>query len=135
MRIPEAFNQVMAAMGLPKATAEEKALRDQSIQEATKYAIEVPFKVMQIAFDSMQVIKAMAAIGNPNSVSDAGVGALCSRAAVVGAFLNVRINASSYNDKEYVREVLKKGDEIQANANKLETEILEIVNKKISAPV
>src|SRR5207253_662553 len=73
----QAFNRIMSAFALPKGTDEEKAARTQAIQEATKHAIEIPFKVMQIAYSSMETIKAMATIGNPNSVSDAGVGALC----------------------------------------------------------
>ena len=98
----KAFNQIMSAFGLPKSTEEEKKVRTQAIQEATKNAIEVPFKVMNLAYESMQVIKAMAEIGNPNSISDAGVGALCARSAVMGAFMNVRINAAAYSDKNFV---------------------------------
>jgi len=79
----------------------------------------------------MEVIKAMAEVGNPNSVSDAGVGALCARSAVIGAFMNVRINASGYDDKGFVEDVLKKGREIEEKTKKLETEILDIVNGKI----
>ena len=95
----KAFNGIMNAMSLPKGTDEEKAARKQAMNEATKVAIEVPFKVMKLSYDSMEVIKAMAEVGNPNSVSDAGVGALCARSAVMGAFMNVRINASGYDDK------------------------------------
>lgn len=126
-----AFNQIMLAFGLPKVTDEEKAARTKAIQEATKFAIEVPFKVMQIACESMEVIKAMADIGNPNSVSDAGVGALCARSAVMGAFMNVRINAAGYDDKAFVTDILNKGREIEHNAIALETEILKIVDGKI----
>lgn len=127
----KAFNQIMLAFGLPKVTDEEKAARTKAIQEATKFAIEVPFKVMQIACESMEVIKAMADIGNPNSVSDAGVGALCARSAVMGAFMNVRINAAGYDDKAFVTDILNKGREIEHNAIALETEILKIVDGKI----
>jgi glutamate formiminotransferase / formiminotetrahydrofolate cyclodeaminase len=126
-----AFNQIMAAFGLPKSTAEEKATRTKAIQEATKFAIEIPFKVMQAACNSMDVIKAMAVIGNPNSVSDAGVGALCARSAVMGAFMNVRINAAGYDDKIFVEEIILKGKEIENKTIALETEILNIVNEKI----
>lgn len=127
----KAFNQIMSAFGLPKSTDEEKAARSKAIQEATKFAIEIPFKVMQIAYASMEMIKAMADIGNPNSVSDAGVGALCSRSAVRGAFMNVRINATGYEDKVYVTDILNKGREIENNAIALEAEILKIVDGKI----
>ena len=126
-----AFNKIMDAFGLPKANDDEKATRTAAIQDATKYAIEVPFKTMQKSFDTFDLIKAMVEIGNPNSVTDAGVGALCARSAVMGAFLNVKINASGLNDKAYVEDVLKKGAELEAKARQLEAEILELVNSKI----
>ena len=127
----KAFNQIMTALGLPKSTDEGKSDRSKAVQEATKFAIEIPFRVMQTAFKSMEVIKAMAEVGNPNSVSDAGVGALCARTAVMGAFMNVRINASGYDDKNFVTDVLTRGREIENNAIALEIEILKIVNDKI----
>jgi len=126
-----AFNRIMNAFALPKATEEEKKIRSVAIQDATKFAIEVPFKVMQVSYDSMQVIKAMAEFGNPNSVSDAGVGALCARSAVMGAFMNVRINAAGYNDKQFVAGIIDKGKQIERKTVDLETEILKIVNGKI----
>ncbi len=126
-----AFNKIMNAFGLPKATEEEKKARTAAIQEATKYAIEVPLKVMQVAYGSMELIKAMADTGNPNSVSDAGVGALCARSAVLGAFMNVRINAAGYDDKTFVQEVLKQGQAIEQQAIQAEQEILQVVNQKI----
>lgn len=121
----------MTAFALPKSTDEEKKARTIAIQEATKYAIEVPFKVMETAYASLGVIKAMAETGNPNSVSDAGVGALCARTAVMGAFMNVRINASGYDDKTYVDTIVAKGNEIEKEAIAMEAEIVSIVNKKI----
>lgn len=127
----EAFNRIMSAFGLPKGTDEEKASRTQAIQEATGHAIEIPFKVMQIAYASMETIKAMASIGNPNSVSDAGVGALCARSAVMGAFMNVRINAAGYDDKDYVNDIIAKGKDIENKTIELEAEILGVVNGKI----
>jgi len=127
----KAFNKIMNAFGLPKGTDEEKVFRRKAIQEATKEAIEVPFAVMQNAFASMEVIKAMAETGNPNSVSDAGVGALCARSAVMGAFLNVKINAAGYDDKNFVNDILTKGKEIENKTIALENEILKIVNEKI----
>lgn len=126
-----AFNKIMTAFGLSKSTDEEKAIRKQAIQEATKFAIEIPFKVMQLSFDSMTLIKAMAEVGNPNSVSDAGVGALCARSAVMGAFMNVRINASGYDDKSFVNDIITKGKDIESKTIALESEILKVVNEKI----
>ena len=126
-----AFNQIMNAFGLPKSSDQEKAIRSKAIQDATKHAIEIPFRVMQTAYQSMELIKAMAQNGNPNSVSDAGVGALCVRSAVMGAFMNVRINAAGFNDKDFVNEIIAKGKTIEENTNQLEAEILAIVNEKI----
>jgi glutamate formiminotransferase / formiminotetrahydrofolate cyclodeaminase len=126
-----AFNQIMNAFGLPRGTDAEKAARTQAIQDATKYAIEIPLAVMQAAYKSMEIIKAMAEIGNPNSVSDAGVGALCARSAVMGAFMNVRINAAGYNDKDYVTDIIAKGKAIEESTIALEAEILAVVNEKI----
>ena len=127
----KAFNQIMTAFALPKATEEEKIFRTATIQEATKYAIEIPFKVMQAAQGSLQIIKAMAETGNPNSVSDAGVGALCARSAVMGAFMNVRINAAGYDDKVFVTNIVTKGAAIEKETIELEAAILQLVNEKI----
>ena len=128
-----AFNQIMTAFSLPKSTEEEKTVRSKAIQDATKYAIEIPFKVMQVSYNSLDVIKAMVRTGNPNSVSDAGVGALCARSAVMGAFMNVRINAAGCEDKDFVSEMLKQGHEIENKTIALETEILKMVNAKITS--
>ena len=127
-----AFNKIMDAFKLPKNTKEEKAERKKAIEEATKFAIEIPFKVMKTAYESMDIIKAMAEIGNPNSVSDAGVGALAARSAVKGAFLNVKINASGLEDKEWLDKILKEAKEIEKMAEEKEKEILDIVNSKIN---
>ena len=121
----------MKAFALPKGSEDEKKARAKAIQDATKYAIEIPFKVMETAYASLEVIKAMAEIGNPNSVSDAGVGALCVRSAVMGAFMNVRINASGYDDKIFVAEIVAKGKVIEDKTIAMEKEILEVVNEKI----
>lgn len=126
-----AFNKIMQAFALPKATPEEKAARTQAIQEATKYAIEIPFKVMETAYASMEVIKQMVIEGNPNSVTDAGVGALCARSAVIGAYMNVRINGTGYNDKAFVTDIIAKGKEIESKTIALEAEIIGLVNEKI----
>jgi len=128
----QAFDRVMAAFGLPKGSDEEKAARSNAIQDATRYATEVPFRTMQRSFDSFELIKAMAETGNPNSVSDAGVGALCARSAVMGAFLNVKINAAGLKDKEFTEEILARGAEIVENAIAKESEILDIVDHKIT---
>nr|WP_294943044.1 glutamate formimidoyltransferase [uncultured Mucilaginibacter sp.] len=126
-----AFNKIMEAFSLPKATDEEKTTRDKAIQEATKYAIEIPFKVMQTAFESLTLIKAMVETGNPNSVTDAGVAALCARSAVLGAFMNVKINAGGYKDKSYARDIISQGNEIEKQTITLEAEIIGLVNGKI----
>jgi len=123
-----AFNKIMESFGLPKGTDEEKIVRDKAIQDATKYAIDIPFKVMQMAHGSLTVIKAMAEQGNPNSISDAGVAALCARTAVLGAFLNVKINASGYKDKSYTDDIIKQGEELERQAVALEGEILAQLN-------
>lgn len=126
-----AFNGIMDAFRLPKGTAAEKAARSQAIQDATKQAIETPFEVMKKSLESFDVIKAMAEIGNPNSVSDAGVGALCARAAIHGAYLNVKINVGGLKDKTYVKKVLKEGAAMTKQADKLEKEVMKLVNAKI----
>jgi len=126
-----AFNKIMEAFALPKSTPEEKSTRTAAIQQATKFAIEIPFKVMQSAAASMELVNAMASIGNPNSVSDAGVGALCIRSAVMGAYMNVRINAASYNDKNYVDDIIAKGKAIEDDIIKQEAAILKLVHEKI----
>ena len=126
-----AFNKIMSALSLPKSTEEEKVNRTNAIQTATKYATEIPFLVMQTTFASMEVIKAMAEIGNQNSVSDAGVGALAARSAVMGAYLNVKINAAGLTDKKWAETIIADGAIIQERTQQLESEILLIVNGKI----
>ena len=126
-----AFNAIMDAFGLPKNTDQEKTQRSAAIQAATKHAIEVPFEVMQTAFKSLEVIQAMATIGNPNSLSDAGVGALCARTAVYGAYLNVRINSGELADKTYVAEILTKATHLLQETLAKETEILNLVESRI----
>jgi glutamate formiminotransferase/formiminotetrahydrofolate cyclodeaminase len=126
-----AFNRIMTAFSLPKATEEEKKMRTEAIQAATRYATEVPYKVMELSFASMELIRAMAEKGNPNSVSDAGVGALCARSAVMGAFLNVRINAKGLNDKRFASNMVRKGKTIEEKTKKAEAAILKIVGKKL----
>ena len=127
-----AFNKIMDAFKLPKTTDQEKEDRKQAVAEATRYAIEVPLSVMKISLQSMELIQAMATNGNPNSVSDAGVGAMCARTAVLGAGLNVRINAAAYSDKTFVETVLKQAAEMENKAIANEKNILDVVNCKIS---
>lgn len=126
-----AFNQIMAAFGLPKGNDEEKAARKAAIQAATINAIKVPFRTMELAYQSFDLAKAMAEIGNPNSVSDAGVGALCARAAVKGAYLNVIINAQDLKDNPEVQELVIRAGQMNEGADRLEQEIWAIVNGKI----
>ncbi len=126
-----AFNRIMDAFGLPKKTAEDKAARKAAIEEASKYAIQVPYEVMETSLNSMEVMKAMAKTGLEASVSDAGVGALCARTAVMGAYLNVKINAAGIDDKKYAEEMVKKGQQLVDKAIEEEEEILNIVNEKI----
>ena len=126
-----AFNKIMNAFGLPKKTDEEKAARSAAIQEATKFATEVPFQTMQKSMEAFQVCRAMVEWGNPASVTDGGVGALAARSAVMGAHLNVKINASSLKDEAFKNEILTKAAAIEAAAIKEEAEILAIVNQKI----
>jgi len=126
-----AFNKIMEGFGLPKKTDDEKAARHAAIQEASKYAMEIPFRVMERSLETMKVMKAMAEIGLEASASDAGVGALCARTAVMGAYLNVKINADGVDDKDFVNDLLSRGTTIEEQALMAEKEILEIVNSKI----
>lgn len=125
------FNKIMDAFGMPKSNDEEKAARSAAIQTATKYAIEVPFHTMQKAFEVFDICKAMVEIGNPNSVTDAAVGALCARSAVLGAYLNVRINTGSLKDKAFVDDILAKAEKIANDAQIAEKEILDLANTKL----
>ncbi len=127
-----AFNELMAAFGLPRGSAEEKAARSQAIQDATRRATEVPLRVMRTALDSMGVIRAMAETGMEASVSDAGVAALCARTAVMGAYLNVQINAKSLKDRSVAEDFVRQGAEIQRQATAAEAQILEIVGGKLA---
>ena len=127
----EAFNKIMEAFSLPKKSDEERRSRETAIQEATKNATLVPLKVMETSFSAFGLIKAMAEHGNPNSISDAGVGALATRACIKGAFLNVKINASGLKDKDFVKSVIERGAEIESKTESAEMEILKIINAKI----
>lgn len=126
-----AFDAVMAAWSLPKDTDEERAAREQAIQEATKNAISTPYRVMETCYASMEIMRYMAEHGLQASVTDAGVGALAARTGVMGAFLNVKINTCDLDDKAFVEDILAKGEKLQNNAGALEAEILERVNAKL----
>lgn len=127
----KAFNTIMNTFSMPKGTEEEKSLRAKALEAATHYAIEIPLKVMKLSLESMEIIRAMAEKGNPNSVSDAGVGALCARSAVIGAYLNVKINSAGLKDTDYKEKVLKEAEIIRKSAIKIEEEILFTVEQKM----
>lgn len=129
----QSFNKIMEAFGMPKKTDAEKAARHEAIQAATKYAIEVPFQTLKKSFEVFEICQAMVNIGNPNSVTDAGVGILCAKAACYGAFMNMQINAGSLEDKNFVNDVLAKGKELLAKADTIEKEYTAIVMKQIGA--
>ncbi|MDR1544918.1 MAG: glutamate formimidoyltransferase [Prevotellaceae bacterium] len=126
-----AFNKIMEVFSMPKTTDEEKSRRSKALQEATLYATEVPLQTMETSLQVFDLVKVMAQDGNPNSVSDAGVGALVVRAAVLGAYLNVKINASGLKDREIAEKLLSQAKEIAEKAENFEKEVLKIVNSKI----
>ncbi len=126
-----AFNAIMNAMSLPKGSENERLVRKEAMVAATKLAIEVPLSTMRLSLESFSIIQKMAEFGNPNSVSDAGVGALCARAAVRGAYLNVKINASGFEDKAYIESVLEEAESMLIKAEILENKLLEIVHHKL----
>lgn len=126
-----AFNAIIEAYGLPKKTDSDKKARTIAIAEATRYAIEVPFRVMKLSYESMEVMKAMVKTGNPNSVTDAGVGAIAARSAMLGAFLNVKVNATGFTDTSWSENVLQEAEMIRQKALDLEQEILQLVESKI----
>lgn len=127
----DAFNAIMAAFALPKGTPEEKAARKAAIQQATRGAIEVPLRVVRLGLESFGLIRRMVDTGNPNSITDAGVGALCARAAVLGAALNVKVNAADLEDKAYAQAVVAEADAAMTKATELEQEILKTVREKM----
>lgn len=127
-----AFNRIMESFSLPKSTEEEKRIRSVAIQSATKNAIEVPLRVMQRSVDAMEIIFAMVKEGNPNSVSDAGVGALAARSAAIGAYLNVKINCSGLNDADARSGYLRQAETLKKQAVEKEQAILEAVEATIN---
>ena len=127
----QAFQGIMEAFQLPKGTDAEKAARKQAIQAATKQAIETPYRTMELAFSSFELLEQMVRTGNPNSISDGAVGALCARAAVHGAYLNVTINAKDLDDKAYTAELLRKGKEMAEAADRMEQEIVALARAEM----
>lgn len=126
-----AFNKIMAVFSMPKATPEEKAARAEALETATLYATEVPLRTMEASYDVFDYAEAMAREGNPASVSDAAVGALAARAAVVGALLNVRINAAGLKNRENAEKLLTRANEIDKKSEARVATVLEIANSKI----
>lgn len=126
-----AFNKIMKCYSLPKTTVEEKEIRTAAIQKTTKYAAEVPLKVMHLCYQAMEVIKVIAKIGNPTSISDVGVGVLCARAAIRGAFLNVKINSTLLTDKLFSEKLINEANVIDEKACLLEAEIIKMIELKI----
>ena len=126
-----AFNKIMDAFGLPKSTDEEKKARKQAIEDATKYATEIPFRTVEKSFEVFSICRAMVETGNPNSVTDAGVGALCARMAVIGAFMNVKINAAGLADKNFANDIIAKAEDFVNRANEEEKNITQMVYEKI----
>ena len=127
-----AFNKIMDVFGMPKGSDEEKEARAAAMEAATLYATQVPLRTMKAAYKAFDVVRAMAQEGNPNSVSDAGVGALAARSAVMGACLNVKINAAGLKDRAVAEALVNEANEIQTLAQKAEKEILAIVESKIN---
>jgi glutamate formiminotransferase/formiminotetrahydrofolate cyclodeaminase len=127
-----AFNAILQAFSLPKNSPEEKNHRTRAIQDATVVAIEVPLHVMEVALSSFELLRNMVVKGNPNSITDAGVGALCARTAVQGAYLNVKINAAGLTDATLRKAYLEKSAHIAQESNRLESEIIDIVHQHIN---
>lgn len=128
----EAFNRIMSAFGMPKKTDEDKKARSQAIQDATLYAAHVPLRTMKASMQVFELCRAMVVDGNPNSVSDAGVGALAARAAVLGAGLNVKINASSLKDRNTAESLIAEATALTKEADEAEREIMKLTEEKIN---
>lgn len=127
----EAFNRIMAVFSMPKTTQEEKDARATALETATIHAAQIPLQTMRTAFEAFDLLEAMAREGNPNSVSDVGVGALAIRSAILGAQLNVKINAAGIKDRSIAQQLIDDADEIAAYASSREQGILNIVNAVI----
>ena len=126
-----AFNKIIDGFRMPKSNNEEIEARKEAIENATKYATEIPFQVMETAFNSMEVMQAMIAKGMQTSLSDAGVGILCARTAVIGAYFNVRINAKDIKDRAYADEILKKAKTVYDKTIQIENDVMKIIDSKM----
>ncbi|MET2984484.1 glutamate formimidoyltransferase [Aureibaculum conchae] len=126
-----AFGKIIDGFRMPKGTNQEKELRKQAIEDATKYATEIPLQVMETAYNSMKVMQAMVKEGLQSSLSDAAVGALCARTAVIGAYFNVKINAKDLKDRKFAEDIIAKAENIYQKALKAEKEVIESVNSKM----
>ena len=126
-----AFNKIIDGFRMPKSNSEEIEARKLAIENATKYATEIPFKVMETAHNSIEVMLEMMKNGLQNSLSDGGVGILCAKTAVTGAYFNVRINAKDIKDKEFAKVILAKAENIYQKTIVLENEMMEIINANI----
>lgn len=127
-----AFNKIIDAFRMPKGSDLEKKTRSKAIQEATKFAIEVPYNVMKTSFECYEIIEGMIKIGNPNSITDAGVGALCIRTAVLGAYMNVKVNMQDLKDEVWKEDMLLKATKIYIDTTQMDAKLFELVNAKIS---
>ena len=125
----QAFDAIMAAYGMPKGSNDQKAKRHQAIQDATRNAIDIPMQVAQLAHDALDLAADMAKDGNPNSVTDAGVGAMCLRTAVLGAVLNARINCGDLEDADYVAQIQSRCAKLVESATRQESKILATVDR------
>ncbi len=126
-----AFNKIIDAIRLPKGTDEEKSIRKNAMNEATKYAIMVPYDVMKTSYEALDILEYMAQEGNSNSISDAGVGVLAIKTAVEGAFMNVKINCKGLDDEEIVKNIMDKADKLLKDTNSRSKIILDIVYAKM----
>jgi glutamate formiminotransferase/formiminotetrahydrofolate cyclodeaminase len=127
-----AFNAILEAYRLGEGSEEEKEKKARALEEANRRAIDTPFQVMKLALDSMDVAEAMARLGNPASVSDAGVGALCARAAVRGAYLNVKINAAGQPSSDFLNDRIESGQKMVDDAQRQERKVLELVEESLA---
>jgi glutamate formiminotransferase/formiminotetrahydrofolate cyclodeaminase len=121
----------MEAFGLPKGTEEEKVARTNAIEDASKYAMEVPLRTAEVALEGMDICLAMVKSGNPNSITDAGVGAMCIRTAALGAIMNVRINAAGIKDKAFTSRLLDRALVIEKEVENGEIEVRNLVKLEI----
>lgn len=126
-----AFNKIIDGFRMPKDTDEQKKLRAEAIEDATKYATQVPFTVMETAYQSMEVMQAMLKEGMQSSLSDSAVGILCAKAAVTGAYFNVKINAKDIKDRAFAEDILKRGEDIYQKTIAIEKETIDLVNSKM----